>query len=84
MAEPIVHPPLDPFEPIPEWMFGPSVEARQALQDSGRVHPYTCGYNRTDDAHRAYQKIHGGDLGQMRATEDGWECPVCKKQQSCQ
>ena len=33
----------DFFDPIPEWMFGDSIEARNALQQSGRVHPYTCG-----------------------------------------
>lgn len=67
----------DFFKPIPEWMFGDSVEARNALQKSGRLHPYTCGNNRTDEAHTAYQKEHGGDHGQLVATEEGWLCPVC-------
>lgn len=69
------------LEPIPEWMFGTSVESRNALQNCGRFHPYTCGGNRMDDAHRKYEAEHGGDFGQMVAVEepDGtrWRCPVC-------
>lgn len=67
----------DPFAPPPSWMFGPSVEARNALQNSGKVHPYTCGKDRGDAAHRAYQAKHGGDLGQLIAVEGGWICPAC-------
>ncbi len=65
------------FDPIPSWMFGKSVEARNALQNCGRVHPYTCGNDRTDEAHKAYQAKHGGDWGQLVAVEGGWLCPVC-------
>lgn len=67
---------LQPFQ-VPEWMFGPSVEARNALQNCGLVHPYTCGNDRMDEAHRAYQAEHGGDFGQLVAVEGGWKCPVC-------
>ena len=67
--------------PPPAWMFGNSVEARNALQRSGKVHPYTCGNNRTDAAHRAYQAAHGGDFGQLVAIEGGWRCPVCDYRQ---
>lgn len=63
--------------PIPEWMFGTSVEARNARQRSGKVHPMTCGNNRTDAAHTAYQAEHGGDFGQLLAVEGGWKCPAC-------
>lgn len=60
------------------WMFGPSVEARNALQQSRLVHPYTCGSgNRCDDAHTAYAREHGGDYGQLVAVKGGWLCPVC-------
>lgn len=65
------------LKPPPMWMFGSSVEARNALQNSGKVHPYTCRGNRTDEAHKAYAREHGGDYGQLVAVEDGWLCPVC-------
>ena len=65
----------------PEWMFGPSVEARNALQRSGKVHPLTCGKDRMDVAHRAYQAEHGGDFGQLIAIEGGWRCPACDYRQ---
>lgn len=64
--------------PTAEWMFGPSVEARNALQKSGAVHPMTCGNDRGSAVHREYQKAHPGeDLGQLVATETGWICPAC-------
>ena len=53
------------------------VESLNACQASGRMHPFTCGGDRGDDAHRAYQAAHGGDRGQLVATETGWVCPVC-------
>ena len=65
------------FKPIPEWMFGNSVEARNALQNCGKVHPRTCGNNRTDASHVEYQSKHGGDFGQLVAVKGGWVCPVC-------
>ena len=52
------------MRPIPDW----SVEARNALQQSGRVHPYTCG----DDACRET----------LRAVEGGWVCDKCGYEQS--
>lgn len=67
----------DWLKPIPEWMFGKSVEARNALQNCGKFHPYTCGNNRHDAAHTKYQAEHGGDFGQLVAVEGGWICPVC-------
>lgn len=66
------------LEPPPLWMFGDSVEARNALQKSGKVHPMTCGNNRGDEAHRKYAEEHGEDWGQLIATEEGWKCPVCE------
>lgn len=57
-----------PWDPIPEWMFGDSVEARNALQNCGRVHPYTCG----NDSCRAT----------LRAVETGWICDHCGYEQS--
>lgn len=53
------------------------VEALNAFQTLGGYHPFTCGNDRSDAEHRAYQKVHGGDLGQLVAKEDGWHCPVC-------
>lgn len=51
-----------------DWMFGSSIEARNALQQSGTVHPYTC----YDDSCRS--KTNGNPL---RAVEDGWICDDC-------
>lgn len=62
-----------PWEPIPEWMFGKSVEARNALQNCGRVHPYTCGNN---DCRKATNQAP------LRAVEDGWVCDHCGYTQS--
>jgi ribosomal protein L37AE/L43A len=58
----------DFFKPAPEWMFGNSVEARNALQKSGKVHPYTCG----NDKCRAT----------LRAVESGWICDKCGYEQA--
>lgn len=47
-------------------------------QRSDQVHPYTCGNNRADEAHRKYaldNNLH--DWGILLATEQGWVCPVC-------
>lgn len=78
----VAGPQLRLLEPIPPWMFGDSVEARNALQNCGQVHPYTCGGNRHDEAHEAYVREHGGDNGQLVAVEGGWVCPVCGYEQS--
>lgn len=51
-------------------------------QNDPFCHPYTCGGDRTDEAHTAYQKEHGGDFGQLVATENGWICPVCGYKQN--
>ena len=52
------------------------------FQDLGQMHPFTCGGNRTDDAHKKYAEIHGGDYGQLIATKEGWICPVCDYKQN--
>jgi hypothetical protein len=46
-----------------EWMFGPSVEARNALQKRGRVHPFTCGNATCRET--------------LTAVDDGWLCDKC-------
>lgn len=51
------------------------------FQAFGRFHPFTCGGNRSSEAHRAYAEVHGGDLGQLVATNEGWRCPVCDYRQ---
>jgi hypothetical protein len=53
-----------------------------AWQQSGMFHPFTCGGDRSDAAHQAYAKEHGGDLGQLVATPNGWICPVCGYKQN--
>ncbi len=57
------------------------VEALNLYQQEGRLHPFTCGGDRGDPAHRAYAAEHGGDNGQLVATEEGWVCPVCRYKQ---
>lgn len=56
-----------PWEPIEEWMLGNSVEARNALQQSGKVHPYTCRNNEC--------------RATLRAIESGWICDECNEEQ---
>jgi len=41
-----------------------------------QTHPLTCGGNRGDTAHVAYQKEHGGDFGELISTPNGLMCPV--------
>ena len=53
------------------------VAALNRWQTESYFHPFTCGGKRRDDAHEAYQAEHGGDFGQLVATEAGWICPVC-------
>ena len=52
------------------------VQSMNAYQVSGQGHPFTCGRDRCNGPHRAYQREHGGDFGQLLATESGWVCPV--------
>jgi len=59
-----------------------SIETRNKRQNCGFLHPYTCGGNRCDEAHKAYAAEHGGDFGQLVAVEGGWLCPVCGYTQS--
>ena len=57
------------------------VASLNAFQSSDHTHPFTCAGDRGDAAHRAYQAEHGGDGGQLVATETGWICPVCGSRQ---
>jgi hypothetical protein len=57
------------------------VEALNASQD-GYGHPFTCGGDRGDEAHRAYAEESGDDFGQLIATRRGWVCPVCDYRQT--
>lgn len=58
------------------------VESLNRFQRSGEFHPFTCGGNRSDEAHVAYAKEHGDpDYGLLVATPDGWVCPVCDYKQ---
>lgn len=61
------------WEEIPEWMYGKSVEARNALQNSGRVHPYTCGNTECRST---------TNQAPLRAVEEGWVCDYCGYTQS--
>lgn len=59
---------MNALEPVPEWMFGNSVEARNALQNCGQVHPYTCGNDACRSATRG---------APLTAVDDGWLCSKC-------
>ena len=54
--------------PPPEWMFGDSVAARNALQNSGKVHPLTCGNTKCRESTNQHP---------LRAVENGWVCDHC-------
>lgn len=56
--------------------------ALNAWQRNERVHPFTCGGDRADNAHIRYAAAHGGDNGQLMATPNGWFCPVCNYTQN--
>jgi len=59
------------------------VAALNRWQTFGRVHPFTCGNNRMDPAHVAYQADHPDqDFGQLVASVNGWFCPVCSYRQT--
>lgn len=60
------------FKPAPSWMFESSIEARNALQNSGKVHPYTCGND--ECRHKTRQ-------APLRAVEGGWKCDHCDYEQ---
>lgn len=45
-----------------------------ASQKSRQFHPYTCGFNRTDEYHLDGEGI-------LVATEEGWMCPYCTYRQ---
>lgn len=62
-----------PWGPIPAWMHGKSVEARNALQNCGRVHPFTCGDNECRKT---------ANQAPLRAVENGWVCDHCGYTQS--
>ena len=51
-------------------------------QRDGEFHPFTCGGDRHDEAHRDYAKKSGDrDEGLLVATPEGWRCPVCEYRQ---
>lgn len=65
----------------PPWA-AEQIEALDRYQKNVRVHPYTCGGDRDDEAHRRYAIQHGQtDFGILVPTENGWACPVCDYKQ---
>lgn len=77
---------MDELDDALNWRFpviwtAQQVAALNASQE-GYGHPFTCGGERGDEAHRAYADEHGGDLGQLVATPRGWVCPVCDYRQT--
>jgi hypothetical protein len=60
-----------------------TVAALNRWQAAGYVHPFTCGGDRSDAAHKAYAAFHGQpDWGILVATRAGWVCPVCAYHQT--
>lgn len=59
------------------------VTALNRFQDSGQLHPFTCGSgNRSDASHRDVRARLGlRDNGQLIATRAGWICPACDYRQ---
>lgn len=53
------------------------VAALNRWQAAGTVHPFTCGNDRSDEAHTRYADAMHIDNGQLVATADGWRCPAC-------
>ena len=51
------------------------VDALNSHQKDFRFHPYTCGFNRTDEKH-----LDG--VGRLIATVYGWVCPYCEYKQN--
>jgi hypothetical protein len=45
-------------------------------QREGRFHPFTCGCDRSDEAHKKYAEEHEEEAGLLVATNEGWHCPV--------
>lgn len=58
-------------------------EKLNEFQRAGHMHPFTCGGDRGDEAHRVHAKRHRDrDRGLLVATPFGWRCPVCKYTQT--
>lgn len=54
------------------------VDALNRYQRQGNFHPFTCGGNRADKAHRDWAMKNGDRYqGLLVATAKGWVCPVC-------
>lgn len=51
-------------------------------QANPKVHPLTCGGNRSDEAHRYYAEENDEDMGQLIPTPRGLLCPVCDYRQT--
>jgi hypothetical protein len=59
------------------------IDALNRYQREGNFHPFTCGGNRSDAAHKRYAEEHGDrDWGLLVATPEGWVCPVCGYKQN--
>lgn len=68
------------FAPI--WSSG-QCDRLNDYQRNGHFHPFTCGGERGDEAHRAYAEAHDDrDYGLLTATRFGWRCPVCSYTQT--
>lgn len=58
------------------------IEHLNKYQVNINYHPYTCGNDKSNEAHQAYAKMMGDiQLGVLVATEKGWICPACDYKQ---
>lgn len=58
------------------------VAALNRWQTAGCVHPFTCGNDRTDEAHKTYAANVGEAPGMLIATTEGWLCGACDYRQT--
>lgn len=81
-------PPNRPLAPVRleriEAPFTPEqVVALNHYQRHGLLHPFTCGGDREDVAHKRYAREHGdSDTGLLVAATAGWHCPACAYRQN--
>lgn len=57
------------------------VEMLKARQADTTMHPYTCGGDRSDRAHRFHAEESCEEAGSLYPTMRGWICPACDYRQ---
>lgn len=57
------------------------VEILKQRQANRRMHPYTCGGDRSDRAHQWHADESGEEAGLLYPTNRGWKCHACDYRQ---